>query len=92
MRPEYALLFLALIALTYARSNEDVREEIKNEIEKDILEDLAEDEGELDDKDIDVDDAKPFRVRFRRVRKIRLRRLVPYIPTFVRLAGTYGKK
>nr|AGN53419.1 arminin 7246 [Hydra viridissima] len=84
MRPEYAVLFLALIALTYARSNEDVREEIKNEIEKDILEDLVEDEGELDDKAIDVNDAKPFRIRFRR---IRWRKLVPYIPVALKLAG-----
>nr|AGN53420.1 arminin 11167 [Hydra viridissima] len=63
MRPEYAVLFLAVIVLTYARSYEDVREEIKNEIEKDIIEYLAEDAGEFDDKAIEVNRAKKFRFR-----------------------------
>nr|ADB56981.1 arminin 2b [Hydra vulgaris] len=83
MKTVFAILFLAFIALTYARSYEDVKEEIKNEIEKEILEDLEEESDELNDKSKEINDAKPWRW----VRRIRWRKLVPYIPAVVAAAG-----
>nr|ADB56980.1 arminin 2a [Hydra vulgaris] len=61
MKTVFAILFLAFIALTYARSYEDVKEEIKNEVVKEILEDLEEESDELDDKSKEINDAKPYR-------------------------------
>ena len=35
----------------------------------------------------DVNDAKPFRVRLRRVGRFRWKKVVPYIPAIIRLTG-----
>ncbi|XP_065653420.1 uncharacterized protein LOC136080546 isoform X2 [Hydra vulgaris] len=81
MKTVFAILFLAFIALTYARSYEDVKEEIKNEVEKEILEDLEKETDELNERKIN--DAKPWRW----VRDIRWRKLVPFIPVVVAAVG-----
>nr|AGN53416.1 arminin 622 [Hydra oligactis] len=79
----FGILFLALIALTYSRSLEDLKEEIKNEVENEIFDDLDDEFEEFDDN---IRDAKPF------LQHIRWRRLVPYIPVAITVGSMIGKK
>ncbi|XP_065643179.1 uncharacterized protein LOC136074882 [Hydra vulgaris] len=89
MRSAFAVLFLALIAITYSKNYEDVKEEIKNEVENEILKDLEEDVNEFDDNvQEEVNDARPLRRFFRRIRG---RKLLPYVPTAIKL-WNLGKK
>nr|AGN53405.1 arminin 524 [Hydra oligactis] len=83
MKAVFAILFLAFIALTYAKSYDEVKEEIKNEVEREIFEDLEEESDELDNDVEEFNDAKPWR----RWRRIRWRKIVPYIPAIVKAAG-----
>nr|AGN53404.1 arminin 375 [Hydra oligactis] len=87
MKAVFAILFLAFIALTYAKSYDEVKEEIKNEVEREIFEDLEEESDELDNYVEESNDAKPWRRWRRAVRRIRWRKVVPYIPAIVRAAG-----
>nr|AGN53410.1 arminin 1470 [Hydra oligactis] len=86
MRSASVILFLALIALIYAKSYEDIKEEIKKEVEKEILDDLDEESDELEDNGREVNDP-----RARRWRRIRFRKIVPYIPVIIK-ASQAGKK
>nr|AGN53415.1 arminin 10850 [Hydra oligactis] len=90
MRSVCVVLFFTLIALTYAKNFEDVKAEIKNEVETEILKDLEEEDDELDD-DVqeETNDARPFR-RF--LRRIRGRKLLPYVPAGLNIWKTVGRK
>ncbi|XP_065653416.1 uncharacterized protein LOC136080542 [Hydra vulgaris] len=86
MKTVFAILFLTFIAFTYAKSYEDVKEEIKNEVEREIFEDLEEESDVLDSNVRELNDAKPWRFR-RAIRSIRWRKVGPYVPIIVRMAG-----
>nr|ADB56977.1 arminin 1a [Hydra vulgaris] len=88
MKTVLAFLFLPFIAFTHAESYEDVKEEIKNEAEKEIFEDLEEESDALDSSVREFNDAKPWRFR-RAIRRVRWRKVAPYIPFVVK---TVGKK
>ncbi|XP_065653421.1 uncharacterized protein LOC136080547 isoform X1 [Hydra vulgaris] len=90
MRSASLILFVAIVALTYARSYEDIKEEIRNEVENEILDDLEEENDELDDNAQEVSDPRARRWR-RAFRRIRIRQVVPYIPHIIKAYQT-GKK
>nr|ADB56984.1 arminin 3b [Hydra vulgaris] len=81
MKIVFAILFLTFIALTYARSFEDLKEEIKNEIEKEIFDDLEEESDELDNNVKKFNDAKPWR------RWFRWKNIAPLIPVVIAASG-----
>nr|AGN53413.1 arminin 01798 [Hydra vulgaris] len=89
MRSTFAVLFLAIIALTYSKNYEDIKEELKNEVENEILKDLEEDDNEFDDNvQENVNDARPLRRFFRRLRG---RKLLQYLPAAIKV-WSLGKK
>ncbi|XP_047124047.1 uncharacterized protein LOC124806866 [Hydra vulgaris] len=90
MKSATLILFVVLVALTYARSYEDIKEEIKNEVEKEILDDLEEENDEFDDNAQEVNDPRARRWR-RIIRRIRVKPLIPYIPRMIKAYQT-GKK